>query len=106
MAKRVPKWFDGTQNPGRRIDQLLPQILQEIALKAQDSRELIFQEWYLLIGEKMASFTEPVSWDQGVLTVKVKSSTLYSLLSRHEKPLLLSQLKKKFPIQEIIFRIG
>lgn len=106
MAKRVPKWFDGTQNPARRIDQLLPEILKEITAKSQNSRELIFQEWYLLVGEKMAPFTEPIFWDQGVLTVKVKSSTLYNLLSQHEKPFFLRKLKNKFPIKELIFRIG
>lgn len=106
MAKRTPRNFDGTNNPGKKISDLLPEILAEISRKVKDPREEIFLFWYELIGEKMAPFTQPTSWVDGVLTVKVKSSTLYSLLCQHEKPRLLKRLKEKFPIQNLVFRIG
>jgi len=54
----------------------------------------------------MAPFTSPVSLEDDVLTVKVKSSTLYSLLAVHEKRRLLAGLQKKFSIRDIVFRIG
>ena len=58
------------------------------------------------MGEKMAPMTKPVSFADGVLTVKVKSSTLYSLLVAHEKPRLLGRLKEKFSIRNLVFRVG
>ncbi|MBI3900684.1 MAG: DUF721 domain-containing protein [Chlamydiia bacterium] len=104
--KRTPKRFDGVQNTGKRIDQMLPDFLKEITARTADPREAVFQEWFALIGAKMAPFTEPVSLERGVLTVKVKSSTLYNLLCQHEKLSLLRQLQKKFPIQDLLFKVG
>lgn len=106
MTKRTPRNFDGTQNTGKKISDLLPDILADISKKIKDPREEVFQAWYQLIGEKMAPMTQPVSLIDGVLTVKVKSSTLYSLLCQHEKPRLLKQLKEKFSVQNLVFRIG
>src|SRR3990167_7723970 len=93
--KRTPRRFDGIQNTGKRIDQMLPDFLKEIAARVEDPREAVFQEWFLIIGPKMGPYTEPLSLERGVLTVKVKSSTLYSLLCQHEKASLLKQLQKK-----------
>lgn len=54
----------------------------------------------------MAPMTEPISFFDGVLTVKVKSATLYSLLCHHEKPRLLKQLQRKFPVRQLVLRAG
>lgn len=104
--KRTSKRFDGVQNTGKRIDQMLPDLLKEIIVKGQEPREAVFQEWFAVIGPKMAPFTQPVSLEKGVLTVKVKSSTLYNLLCQHEKSSLLKQLQKKFSIQDLLFKVG
>jgi hypothetical protein len=106
MAKRTPRHFDGTQITGKMIGDILPKLLKEITTKTQDPREAVFQEWFLAIGEKMAPFTQPLSLNNWVLTVKVKSSTLYSLLSQHERLPLLRRLQKKFPIVDLQFKIG
>ncbi|MDE3055124.1 MAG: DUF721 domain-containing protein [Verrucomicrobiota bacterium] len=104
--RRTPKYFDGIENPAKRIDQLLPEWMQHLNKRVQDPREAIFSEWFLLIGPKMAPFTEPLSFEEGVLTVRVKSSVLYSLLSQQEKGTLLRQLQDKFSIKDLLFRIG
>ena len=106
MAKRTPRHFDGTQRPGVKIDEILPGLLAEITKKTADPREAVFQEWFVVVGEKMAPLTQPVLLNDWILTVKVKSSTLYSLLRQHEKPRLLRRLQEKFPIRDLVFRAG
>lgn len=85
---------------------LLPEVMADIGKKVKDPRLEIYRLWNELIGEKMASMTEPVSFVDGVLTVKVKSSTLYSLLVTHERPRLLARLQEKFSIRNLVFRVG
>ena len=88
------------------MTELLPEIVSDLGKKTRDPRAEIFQFWHHLMGEKMGPFTEPVSFYDGVLTVKVKSSTLYSLLAVHEKAQLLSKLQEKFSIRNLVFRVG
>lgn len=106
MRSRTPRNYQGTQNPGKKLQDLLPGFLAEVQKKAGDPREEVFRTWGELIGEKMAPLTEPLSFVDGVLTVKVKSSTLYSLLCLHEKPRLLKRLQEKFPVRNLVFRVG
>lgn len=106
MTSRTPKNYSGTQNPVKKMADLLPGVLSDLGKKAKDPREEIFRFWRELIGESMALMTDPVSFVDGVLTVKVKSSTLYSLLVTHERPRLLARLQEKFSIRNIVFRVG
>ena len=106
MASRTPRNFDGTHSPGVKIEELLPQLLNEIGRKTEIPREAVFREWAVLLGEKMAGMTQPVSFVDGVLTIIVKSSTLYSLLRAHEKPRLLRKLQEKFQVKDLVFKIG
>lgn len=106
MANRTPRNFNGTHPPGKKIEELLPEVLAGISRRGGDLRQEIFLEWSALLGEQMAPLTEPVSWVDGVFTVKVKSGTLYSLLCQHEKAGLLKRLQKKFPVRNLVFRVG
>ena len=106
MRRRTPKNYSGTESPAKKVSELLPEIASEIAKKASIPDEAIFQYWNMLIGERVALMTEPVSFVDEVLTVKVKSSTLYSLLAVHEKAKLLASLQDKFSIRNIVFRVG
>ena len=50
-----------------------------------------------------------VSFVEGILIVRVRNSSLYSLLVQHERNRLLAVLRKKFPavtIRNIVFRLG
>jgi len=105
MAKRTPRNYDGTFVPAKNLKDLLPCFMAEFSQKKGDSLEKISLEWSEILGSKMGPMTEVVSFFDGILTVKVKSSTLYSLLCQHEKPRLLRLLQKKFSIREIILRI-
>lgn len=106
MDSRFPRSFDGTRSPGVKIEELLADILAGIRKKTEIPREAVFREWAFLLGEKMAAMTQPVSFADGVLTVIVKSSTLYSLLRAHEKPRLLRKLQEKFQVKDLVFKIG
>jgi hypothetical protein len=106
MKSRTPRNYSGVENPVKKMTDLLPEMLNDLGRRAGDRREEVFRFWLDLIGEKMAPMTQPVSLVDGVLTVKVKSSTLYSLLVQHEKPRLLGRLQEKFSIRNLVFRVG
>lgn len=106
MKSRTPRNYSGIENPVKKMADLLPEYLTDLGIKLSDPREEIYRFWNELMGEKMAPLTEPVSLVDGVLTVKVKSSTLYSLLVAYERPRLLERLKEKFSIRNVVFRVG
>ena len=112
MAKkmrRVPRNYDKIEPTGREIADLLPQWLAKASIRFKDRPDLILIAWPEVIGEKLAAMTKAVSFVEGVLTVRVKNSSLYSLLVQHEKAKLQSRLQKRFPsvkIRNIIFRLG
>lgn len=65
--------------------------------------------WPEIIGPKFAPMTQALSFEEGVLTVTVRNSSLFSLLTQHDKPRLLKSMQAKLPsttIKNIYFRIG
>lgn len=106
MNLRTKRGFDGIEPTGKKISDLLPQILVDITGKNGSEQELVFDMWFSLMGEKMGRLTQPLHLKNGVLTIKVKSATLYALLCQHEKGRLVKALQTKFQIRDIIFRIG
>lgn len=107
--QRTPKNYDGTRITTRCIADLLPQVLSSIGETYQDRPDLVLAAWPEVIGQKLAGMTEAMSFIDGVLFVKVKNSTLHSLLSQHDKLRILRNLQMKFPtvyFKNVIFRIG
>ena len=101
--------FNKSALTNKHLKDLLPKVLGSIGAMHRDRPDLVMAAWPLVIGEKHASMTKAVSFDKGVLFVKVSNSTLYSLLSQHERGRLLKSLREKFPsveIKNIQFRIG
>lgn len=106
---RTPKNYDGNKLTTHRFTDVLPSVLEQITANFKERPDLILATWPEIIGPKLAPMTQAVSFKDGVLTVKVKNSTLYSILSQNDKPKLLMALQKKFPsvfIKTILFRIG
>lgn len=97
-----------TDPTGTSLQRLLPKVLEGIG-RAQELRpDLILAAWPEVIGAKLAPMTRAVSFESGVLYVKVKNAPLNSVLVQ-EKFRLLKGLQEKFPkvdIRNIIFRIG
>lgn len=109
LYKRTPKYFDGPEITTKQLTDLVPTVLEQINEVFNDRPDIILASWPEIIGSKLAPMTEAVSFYDGVLTVKVRNSTLYSLLIQNDKPKLVNALKKKFPnveIKTILFRIG
>ena len=106
---RTPKNYNGTQPTSRHVADLLSSALSKLSSSCQERPDLLLAAWPEIIGPKHASMTQAVSFCEGILTVKVKNSTLHSLLSRHDKFRILASIKQRFPkvnIQNIVFRIA
>lgn len=106
---RTPRQYDGTRVTSHRMTDLLPQVLAKIGQVYEQRADLILAMWPDIIGLKLAAMTQAVSFTDGILVVKVKNSTLHSLLSQNDKLRLLNLLRSKFPqveIKNISFRIG
>ncbi len=93
----------------RLISEILPGMLEAIEKKKDRKPLAILAYWKEAIGAELFPMTKAVSFKEGVLIVKVKSSTLYSLLCQYEKKKLLKKMQKKFSqevVREIIFKLG
>ena len=109
MIKRTPKNYDGRLPTGKQVRDLLPEMLTSLSAKVSDKPIQILEAWPEIVGERIGKMTRATSFDEGVLKVHVKNSTLYSLLVEHEKERLLAALRKRFPkvrILGISFKIG
>ncbi|MBM3191488.1 MAG: DUF721 domain-containing protein [Chlamydiae bacterium] len=109
MLGRVPRNYEGLQPTGKQIKDLLGSVLQQVEKCVQDRPDELIGAWPSMVGEKMASMTQAVSFVEGTFLVKVHNATLYSLLSQHERPRLLKQMQEKFPhlkVKKITFRMG
>ncbi|MCP5492818.1 MAG: DUF721 domain-containing protein [Chlamydiales bacterium] len=107
--RRIPRNYRGIAPTGRSLGDLLPKVLQSIDKRLATKPDLICKAWPELVGPKIAPMTQAVRFDQGVLHVKVKGSTLLHLLATYEKQRLIAQLQKRFPqsrVKNITFRIG
>lgn len=106
---RTPKNYDGTRVTTRKMSDLLSVVLEKIGEVYNEHPDLILAAWADVIGPQIASMTQAVSFNDGVLIVKVKNSTLHSLLTQKDKYRILNTLRVKFPkvsINNILFRIG
>ena len=93
----------------RNISEILPGVLSNIEDKYKKNPSNIIASWPEIIGKKLAPMTKVISYSDGILIIKVKSSTLYSLLNNYEKDKLLQKLQDKFSkkiIQKIHFKLG
>ncbi|ADI38369.1 putative uncharacterized protein [Waddlia chondrophila 2032/99] len=93
----------------RDLGSVLTKVLININARQQERPDLILAYWPQVVGPAIAPLTRAVSFYEGVLTIKVKNSTLHSLLSLEEKPRILAALRQKFPnvtLSDIAFKIG
>lgn len=107
--KRIPKNYDGTGVTTRAMSALLPTVLSEIGKVYEQRPDLVLAAWPEIIGKQFEGMTQAVSFQDGVLVVRVRNSTLHSLLSRNDKHRILGSLRQKFPnilIKTVIFRMG
>jgi hypothetical protein len=97
------------KSTSRLAAEILPGLLNEIEKKKADNPNAIIACWKEIISPELLPMTKAVSFKEGALFVKVKSSTLYSLLCQYEKKKLLKKMQKKFSkeiVRNIIFKLG
>jgi hypothetical protein len=93
----------------KSISDILPGVLSNLEKRYKSNPSSVIESWPSIIGSELAPMTKAVGFDRGILTVKVKSSTLYSLLNNYEKERILKKLQSKFSekiIQKIYFKLG
>ncbi|NGX34461.1 MAG: hypothetical protein K1060chlam1_00814 [Candidatus Anoxychlamydiales bacterium] len=91
------------------LKNFLPSILNDIESKYLKNPNFIINHWPKLVGKKLAPMTKAISFENKILYVVVKSSTLLSILKTQEKKRLLTLMQDKFSkdtIRNIIFKIG
>jgi hypothetical protein len=109
FPKRLARCYDGSATTTRHLRHLLTRYLEDIGRKFDDRPDLVMAAWPEVVGSQLSQMTHAVSFIEGILTVKVNNSTLYSLLSQNDKPRLIKNLRDKFPgtlIKTISFRLG
>ncbi len=107
--RRTPRFYDGPAVTTHQLSDLLGGMFVSIGERYRERPDLILAAWPQVIGPKLASMTQALSFVDGVLIVKVNNSTLYTLLSRHEHQRLLQTLRCHFPkieFKNIQFKIG
>lgn len=106
---RKSKSYDGTEITSKALKDLLPTVFRGLQKSYVSCFQSIVAVWPNLVGTQTAISTTPTSLQEGILTVVVRNSTLYCLLSRYEKMKIIKQIKNQFPksdINDIIFRMG
>ncbi|MDP1834556.1 MAG: DUF721 domain-containing protein [Chlamydiales bacterium] len=107
--KRTPKNYDGSGLTTHQLREVAPAILRGINATVQERPDLVLKAWSVVVGSAVAKMTEAISFTSGVLLVRVKNSTLHSLLSQREKPRLLTALRRQLPntaVYDIVFRMS
>jgi hypothetical protein len=112
MAKgprRTPRGYDDVKPTGKNLSDLISDWFGRASERFQQRPDLVLLAWGEVVGERLSPMAQAVSFIDGVLTVNVKNSSLYSLFVQHEKMKLLDRLQKRVPsakVRNIIFRLG
>ena len=86
-----------------------PSVLRGVCASLEERPDRVLAVWDEIVGISVAKMTHAHNFQDGVLHVKVKNSTLYSLLSRRDRGRILVALRRRLPkvtIKDIAFRIG
>lgn len=107
--KRTPQNYDGSKVTSHHMSNLLQHVMTSIGNQFEVRPDLILAAWPGIVGAHVALSTEAIAFTDGILHVKVRNSTLYSLLSKHERTRLLAIYRSRFPtvqIRGIMFKLG
>jgi hypothetical protein len=108
FLKRTPRNFTGKESTNKLLNSLCKDFLQTVNQESFSRKEEVLKAWYGIIGDQLRGLTQVISWRKGVLTIKVKSPVLYSMLCTHENSRLLAKLQNRVPnqVKEIKFWQG
>jgi hypothetical protein len=107
---RFPVEYNGTKVSTKKLHDVLPAVLQQFSAKYQSKPLAVIATWPKIIGKELSLMTKATRFEDGVLYVAVKNSTLLSLLSNTvDKQKILQTIRQTLPgiqISNIVFRIG
>ena len=98
-----------TQLTTKKLVDLLGPVFQNISSIYSNHLENFIRDWPKILGKDYASMTEIIGYKKGILIIKVKNSSLYSLLYHHKKQEILKQIYKNYPkwdVKDITFKMG
>lgn len=107
--RKNPRNYDSIRTTSYQAGELAAHLLAKLGDRYNERPDQLLAAWPTIVGAALAPMTQAVAYEDGVLEVKVKNSTLHSLLSQYEKPKILKVLRERFPkikIDNIRFRIG
>lgn len=107
--RRTPRGYDGIRPTSRSLSDVLPRVLAQVTKVQKGRPDLVFAAWEAVVGPTVSSMTDPESFLEGILTVRVQNSTLYSLLNQRDRFRVLKSLQSQVPgakIRGLRFRLG
>ena len=108
--ERTPFGYDGQGLTSHKLQELLSGMMHQLGPLYAHKPSVVLESWPQIVGEKLAAFTQATRYEDGVLYVKVKNSTLLSLLSNPvDKQRIQDAVKAAVPgivLKNIVFRIG
>lgn len=109
QIQRIPRFYDGPFPTARSLKVLLPLMLEKIEERYECDVEHLFSQFRQILGENLSLMVHSLRFNENILYVLVKNSSLYSLLATHEKNRILKELRhrcKSVKIENISFKIG
>ena len=113
-AKVISEWRGLREQPfvrntAKPIEEPLVKLMQALGLGDRLREDEVKRAWKEIVGDFLATHSEPVALKEGTLFVRVLQPTLHYELDRVWKPRLLQKLKQRFgtrTIREVRFRVG
>lgn len=96
---RTPKNYKGSEVTTKSLGSLCKHFLQKCTKENFSTKEEVFKAWSDIMGERLGKLTQVVSLKNGLLTIKVQSSVLYSMLSAQDCSHIIAKLQEKIPYQ-------
>lgn len=93
-----------------RLNDILKKYICNLSAKCALKPDLVVQMWAHVVGPQIAQMTRATRFENGVLFVSVKNSTLLSILSsQNDKKRLMHEIISRIPsvgLKDILFRFG
>ncbi len=94
---RTPYAYNGSELTSHALQDILPHIVERLNRAAEQRPQKILDAWHEIVDPRIASMTKAMRFENRILHVLVKNSTVLSLLSvPQDKERILAILRKKF----------
>jgi hypothetical protein len=100
----------GSQLTSKKLSDVAPCVMQSISIHYAEKPQLVLDTWPQIVGREFAPLTKATQFKEGILEVRVKNSSLMSLLQNPaDKKRIIEAFRARIPgivLKNIIFRIG